>query len=391
MKEFDVIIIGAGAAGLMAAAHATKLKKSVLLIESNKSPGRKIIISGGGRCNFTNLEVDSSFYVSKNKHFVKSALKQYTNWDFIDLVSKYDVKYHEKTLGQLFCNGTSKEILNMLLQEIGKSAQINCDERVSEVLKTEEDGSYEVKTNRDLYRAKKLIVACGGLSMPKMGASDIGYKIARQFGHKIIETNPALVPFTADEDLKREFSSISGVSVLAKVSSGDQSFMENILFTHRGLSGPAILKASLYWSHREKVRINFLPSIDVSEILSKNSKKIVLNSLKEYLPVRFVETWIGQIPRILQKKGAEVSKKEILELKELLHEFDFIPSGTEGYRKAEVTRGGVDTDQVSSKTMESKLSPGLFFIGEVLDVTGLLGGYNFQWAWSSGYVAASNV
>jgi len=388
MKEYDVIIIGAGAAGLMSAAHATKRGRTALLIESNKSPGRKIIISGGGRCNFTNMEVDSSFYVSQNKHFVKSALKQYTNWDFIDLVCQHNIKYHEKTLGQLFCNGMSKDILGMLLKEIGPSAEILCDERVSEVISN--DG-YEIKTNRGLYKAKSLIVASGGLSMPKMGASDIGYKIARQFGHKTIETNPALVPFTADEDLKKEFSSISGVSVLANVSSGEKSFMENILFTHRGLSGPAILKASLYWSHHEKVKINFMPQADIAEILKKNGKKILLNSLKEFLPARFIETWVGQIPRVLGKKGAEISKKDIEDLREILHEYEFTPAGTEGYRKAEVTRGGVSTDQVSSKTMESKLSPGLFFVGEILDVTGLLGGYNFQWAWSSGYVAAQNV
>lgn len=387
-NEFDVIIIGAGAAGLMTAAHATKRGKSVLLIESNKSPGRKIIISGGGRCNFTNLEVDASFYVSQNKHFVKSALKQYTNWDFIDLVCQHDIKYHEKTLGQLFCNTSSKEILNMLLKEIGPSAEIKCDERVSEVVKNE---LYEVKTNRDVYQAKSLVVASGGLSMPKMGASDIGYKIARQFGHKVIETNPALVPFTADEDLKKEFSSISGVSVLANVYSGDKSFNENILFTHRGLSGPAILKASLYWKNREKVKIDFMPMVDVQELIRGSGKKILSNILKEHLPARFIETWVGQIPRVLNKKGSEISNKEIIELREIIHEYEFIPSGTEGYRKAEVTRGGVSTDQVSSKSMESKLSPGLFFIGEVLDITGLLGGYNFQWAWSSGHVAAQYV
>jgi predicted Rossmann fold flavoprotein len=387
-NEFDVIIIGAGAAGLMTAAQATKRGKTVLLIESNKSPGRKIIISGGGRCNFTNLEVDASFYVSQNKHFVKSALKQYTNWDFIDLVCQHDIKYHEKTLGQLFCNTSSKEILNMLLKEIGPTADIKCDERVSEVIKNE---LYEVKTNRDIYTAKSLVVASGGLSMPKMGASDIGYKIARQFGHKVIETNPALVPFTADEDLKKEFSTISGVSVLANVYSGDKSFNENILFTHRGLSGPAILKASLYWKNREKVKINFMPIADIQDIVRGAGKKILSNALKEHLPARFIETWVGQIPRILNKKGSEISNKEITELREILHEYEFIPSGTEGYRKAEVTRGGVSTDHVSSKTMESKLSPGLFFIGEVLDITGLLGGYNFQWAWSSGHVAAQNV
>mgnify|MGYP000182353403 FL=1 len=389
MNKFDVIIIGAGAAGLMSAAHATKRGKSVLLIESNKSPGRKIIISGGGRCNFTNLEVDSTFYVSKNKHFSKSALKQYTNWDFIDLVCQYDLKYHEKSLGQLFCNGTSKEILNILLKEIGKSATMNCDERVSEVMKNDE--LYEIKTNRGLYSAPSLIVASGGLSMPKMGASDIAYKIARQFGHKIIETEPALVPFTANEDLKKEFSTISGVSLLATVSCGGQSFSENILFTHRGLSGPAILKVSLYWGNREKVRTNFMPMADIETILKSNTKKTLQNALKESLPTRFIEMWVGQIPRILSKKCSEISNKEIAELREILHEYDFCPAGTEGYRKAEVTRGGISTDNVSSKTMESKLSPGLFFIGETLDVTGLLGGYNFQWAWSSGYVAAQNV
>lgn len=389
MKIYDVVIIGAGAAGLMCAARASKRGKSVLILEANKTPGRKIIISGGGRCNFTNLEVDSSFYVSTNKHFTKSALAQYTNWDFISQVSEYGIEYHEKTLGQLFCNKTSKSILEMMVKEAGKNTMINCSTRVLDCIR--EEDHYLVETNNGNFYGKKLVLASGGLSMPKMGASDIGLKVAKKFGHKLIETFPALVPFTLDNDLLNDVVKISGVSLLASVQTGAKAFTENILFTHKGLSGPAILKASLYWQPHQEVVINLLPQITVEEVLKKSSKKTLANALKEYFPKSFIDIWVGQIPRVLDKKVAELSRQEIVDLREIIHEWKFIPSGTEGYRKAEVTRGGVCTSKVSSKTMESQLASGLFLIGEVLDVTGLLGGYNFQWAWSSGYVAGENV
>ena len=387
MQTYDVIIIGAGAAGLMAASRASSQEKSVLVIESNRTAGRKIIISGGGRCNFTNTDVESSHFLSENEHFVKSSLKQYSNWDFIDLVANADIKYHEKSLGQLFCDSSAKDILELLLKNIDKTVDFKYGQKVLEVSK---DDGFKVKTTKDTFAAKSVIVATGGLSIPTMGASPIGHRIAKDFGHKLIETSPALVPFTLSGVLKDKTSALSGVSLATKVQVNGQVFSENLLFTHRGLSGPAILKASLFWYPTNEVVINLLPSESLDDILKYNGKKKLKSVLKKFLPERFLDVWFENIVN-LDKNCAEFSRKDINLIDSLLHNWKFVPAGTEGYRKAEVTRGGVSTEQVSSKTMESMIVPGLFFVGEVLDVTGLLGGYNFQWAWSSGFVAGNNA
>jgi predicted Rossmann fold flavoprotein len=387
----DCIIIGAGAAGLMAASSLCTRKKKTIVIESNKSAGRKILISGGGRCNFTNLDVEANHYVSENPHFCKSALKQYTNWDFIDLVANAGISYHEKTLGQLFCDKSSSQILELLLAQLNDYATLKYSESVIEVSRiSEEEQMYEVRTSKATYHAPSVIVASGGLSLPSIGASPIGHQIAKKFGHKLIETSPALVPFTLDGHDLNKAVELSGVSLESIIKVGKTSFCENILFTHKGLSGPAILKASLYWHPGEMVTINFLPKANIEDIINSSPKKKLRNTLKEVLPERFIEVWLGPVTN-LDKNGAEIGKKQLQLITNLTHNWEFKPKGTEGYRKAEVTRGGVATDMISSKTMESKLSPGLFFVGEVIDVTGLLGGYNFQWAWSSGFIAGNNA
>ncbi len=386
--KFDIIIIGAGAAGLMAAGSINQKypTKKVLIIEANKTAGRKIIISGGGRCNFTNMDVESNHFTSKNPHFMKSALKQYTQWDFIDKVATSHIEYYEKKLGQLFCKKSSKDILDLLLKRLSPQTKINYLEKV---IKVEKSDLFIVQTTKGQYSADKLVVSSGGLSIPTIGASDIGYKVGRNFGHKIIETSPALVPFTLKAQEKELSSSLSGLSLEVKMSTNRYSVVEDMLFTHKGLSGPAVLKTSLYWLPGEDVAIDFLPKNCINEVLDLAKKKNIENALCEYLPNRLVLSIIDE--RIRRKKVAEVSKLDRTELENKIKNFVVSPSGTEGYRKAEVTRGGVDTKDISSKTMESKLCKGLYFIGEVLDVTGLLGGYNFQWAWSSANSMANHI
>lgn len=383
--KYDVIIIGAGAAGLFCGINAAKKGRSVLILEGAKGPGKKILVSGGGRCNFTNLDITPNFYVSSNPHFCKSALSQYLNWDFISFISDHGLTYSEKTLGQLFCDQKSRGILEALLKSIPSNCELKVNSRVRDV---NYDDEYEVILSDQVsYRCDKLVLATGGLSFPGLGATDIGYRVAKKFGHKIIETTPALVPLT----LNSVITNLAGIAIESEVHIGNKKFLENILWTHKGLSGPSILKASLYWSKGEAVRINFLPKDDIYQILKDNKKKILANALKTYLPSRFIELWLSYHELPLNRNCAELSGAQKEKLVEVIHHWSFVPSGTEGYRKAEVTRGGVDTNEVSSKTMESRLQKNLYFIGEVLDVTGLLGGYNFQWAWSSGYVAALNV
>lgn len=385
MNKYDVIIIGAGAAGLFCGINAAKKGRSVLILEGAKGPGKKILVSGGGRCNFTNLDITPNFYVSSNPHFCKSALSQYLNWDFISFISDHGLTYSEKTLGQLFCDQKSRGILEALLKSIPSNCELKVNSRVSDV---NYDDEYEViLSDQASYRCDKLVLATGGLSFPGLGATDIGYRVAKKFGHKIIETTPALVPLT----LNSVITNLAGIAIESEVHVGNKKFLENILWTHKGLSGPSILKASLYWNKGEAVRINFLPKDDIYQILKDNKKKILANALKTYLPSRFIELWLSYHELPLNRNCAELSGAQKEKLVEVIHHWSFVPSGTEGYRKAEVTRGGVDTNEVSSKTMESRLQKNLYFIGEVLDVTGLLGGYNFQWAWSSGYVAALNV
>jgi len=384
MIEYDVIIIGAGASGLICGIEAGKRNRKALIIEHTSKIAEKIRISGGGKCNFTNLNIGSENYICSNKHFCKSALSQYTNQDFISLLQKYKIKFHEKTLGQVFTDNSAQEIIDMLLTETAKSGtKIYKETAVTQIEK--QDDFYVVLTNKDTYKCQSLVIATGGLSIPKIGATDFGYKVAKQFGLKIIEPQPALVPLTFPQG----FSDLSGISVESEVSCNNKTFKENILFTHKGLSGPAILQISSYWDKNSPITINLTPNINVYEFLKDkkqtNPKQSINNALAEILPKRLAQHLSSDCTI------ADASNNIIKEIAKNINNWEIIPTGTEGYKIAEVTRGGVDTDDFSSKTLECKSHKGLFFIGEVLDVTGQLGGYNLQWAWSSGYVAGQNV
>lgn len=383
----DVVVIGAGAAGLMAAAEASKRGLKVCLIEHTSKIGEKIRISGGGRCNFTNLNAAPENYISRNPHFMKSALSQYTQHDFIKLVKAYKIDFHEKTLGQLFCDGSAKQIINMLLNEC-RHVDIRNNCTVNSLTKKDD---FILETTAGTITAKSVVIATGGLSIPRMGATDFGYKIARQFGIKVLSTQPALVPLTVDGNIKETYASLSGVSQPAIVSYKNRHFKENILFTHRGLSGPAILQISSYMEKfsKEHITMNLLPEIDLKDefMLHKDSKQPVSKFLKQYLPNRFIDVMLPESDHSL----TDMKKDTLFQIADSIHQFKASIDGSEGYQKAEVTVGGVDTNELSSKTMMSKKVPQLFFVGEVVDVTGWLGGYNFQWAWSSGYVAGQNI
>lgn len=381
----DVIILGAGAAGMMCAIESGKRGRRVLLLDHAKAPGEKIRISGGGRCNFTNLHTRPENFISDNPHFCKSALKRYTQHDFIKLAEKHDISWHEKTLGQLFCDESSRQIVDMLLDEMESAG-------VRMLLETEIHSvatGYTVKTSRGDFSAPSLVVATGGLSIPKMGATGFGYDVARQFGHGIIETRAALVPLLFNPELLAMTKSLSGVSVdPGVVFCGKTSFREALLFTHRGLSGPGILQISSYWREGESIDVNLLPDIDVFEELRKmraGNKTYLRNALSLFLPARLAEMIAGASG--FDMPMADLSDQKLKAVAESLQRWRIKPRGSEGYRTAEVTAGGVNTEELSSKTMESLKSPGLYFIGEVVDVTGWLGGYNFQWAWSSGWCA----
>jgi predicted Rossmann fold flavoprotein len=389
---YDVIIIGGGAAGLMAASTSSKRGFKTLVLEGNKILGRKILISGGGRCNFTNLYTTSNNYLSSNSHFHKSALKRYSPYDFLDLIEKHKIEYFEKKDGQLFCKTSAREIISLLEKECNEGgAEIKMSAKVHSVLKKE---YFEIESSQGQFTSRNVIVASGGLPISQIGATDFGLKLAKTFGHSLKETYPALVPFTLSEDILTDTSKLSGVSLEAKITTKDSSIIEDILFTHKGLSGPGILQASLYWNRGERVFLDFLPRLSEDEFLQlfrKHSKKSVDSIFKLVLPKRFVEFWCLFENISLTKKVAEYSKKDQLFLIENIKNFEFRPSGTEGYRKAEVMKGGVCTDDISSKTMESKIIKGLYFIGEVVDVTGQLGGFNFQWAWASGNAAGTSI
>lgn len=388
MHDVDVIVIGAGAAGMMCAAQAGKRGREVVLIDHAKKIGEKIRISGGGRCNFTNLYAGPDAYLSQNPHFCKSALKQYTQYDFIELVKSYGIAFHEKKLGQLFCDESAQQIIDMLLDECRDAGvRLATETEVQEISK---DGDkYKLISSQGEYRVQSIVIASGGLSIPKIGATKFAYQIAEQFGLNIIAPYAALVPLTFQNELLDFCKELSGVSVDANISCGQVSFREGLLFTHRGLSGPSILQISSYWSSGAEIMVNLLPDQDMAAYLKgqkhQQPKIDVQKLLSEMLPSRLVQKICDEV----QIKGrlAELSDKDLMLLARRLNQWTIIPSGTEGYRTAEVTRGGVDTDALSSKTMEVKQHPGLFFIGEAVDVTGHLGGYNFQWAWSSGYVA----
>ncbi len=386
---FDVVIIGGGAAGLMCAAVAGKRGRKVLLIEHAEKVGKKILISGGGRCNFTNLHTSPANYLSENPHFCKSALSRYTPHDFIALVEQYGIEYHEKTLGQLFCNDSSRHIVQMLESECkagGVECWIGCD---IQTVTHNADSTFTVKTARGNVSTESLVIATGGLSIPKMGATDFGQRLAKQFGLRLTPMKPALVPITTDE-AAHGFSAISGVSLDAVAECSGTAFRENILFTHRGLSGPAVLQASSYWERDEAMLFNTAPTLDFEQLWQehRSSKTTLKNVLAQYLPKRFVEAFCDVYAHeIANTTFSNLPLKDYTALAERLQAWSIIPNGTEGYAKAEVTAGGVDTNELSSKTMESKNVHGLYFIGEVVDVTGWLGGYNFQWAWASGVAA----
>ncbi|EGT5659128.1 NAD(P)/FAD-dependent oxidoreductase [Cronobacter dublinensis] len=391
MEQFDAIIVGAGAAGLFCAALAGQAGRRVLVLDNGKKPGRKILMSGGGRCNFTNLYVEPSAYLSANPHFCKSALARYTQWDFIDLVGKHGIAWHEKTLGQLFCDDSAEQIVTMLMAECEKGG-VTVRLR-SEVLGIARDeNGYTLTLNGGAVQTPKLVIASGGLSMPGLGATPFGYKVAEQFGLKVLPTRAGLVPFTLHKPLLEQIQTLSGVSVPAVVTADDGTvFRESILFTHRGLSGPAILQISSYWQPGEWVTVNLLPDVDagafIDEQRAAHPNQSLKNTLAMLLPKRLVECLqsLGQLPDVTLK---QLNSRQQQELLETLHGWRVQPNGTEGYRTAEVTLGGVDTHELSSRTMEARNVPGLYFIGEVVDVTGWLGGYNFQWAWSSAWACA---
>ncbi|MDP3269788.1 MAG: NAD(P)/FAD-dependent oxidoreductase [Legionella sp.] len=392
MEEFDVIIIGAGAAGLMCAIEAGKRFRKVLVLDHANKVGKKILMSGGGRCNFTNLYIESSKYLSHNPHFFKSALSRYTQWDFIDLVKMHRIPFHEKTLGQLFCDNKSKDIVEMLIAECTMAnAHIQLNTIIKSVKKS--DSHYFINTNDKKYRCSSLVIASGGLSIPTMGASPFAYKIAEQFGIKVWPTRAGLVPFTLDINDKERFSVLSGMSLDSEVANELILFREHLLFTHRGLSGPAILQLSSYWQPGERITLNLLPEHELFELLKEarlqTPQKQVNSILSKFLPKRLIDVLISET--MAEKKLSETANRDFQIIAEQIHQWTIKPNGTEGYRTAEVTLGGVDCDAISSKTMESNDVPGLYFIGEALDVTGWLGGYNFQWAWSSGWAAGQVV
>lgn len=382
MKK-DVIILGAGAAGLMCAIEAGKRGRKVLLIDHAKSVGEKIRISGGGRCNFTNINASPAQYLSNNTHFCVSALKRYTANDFIKLVEKYSIPYYEKTLGQLFCHGRSQEIINMLLEECKlANVEILLKTSIDKVHKTSE--IFRIYSDNKKFESECLVIATGGPSIPKMGATSFGYNIAKQFNIKVVDTRAALVPFILNDD---EIKTMAGVATDVEVSCNKKSFKEAMLITHRGLSGPAILQISSYWNSGDKISINLVPDIDIIKYMQNNSDQESSKLISSLLPKRLAAYLCGKYK--LKGKIAELPKKKILEIANILENWTLTPSRTEGYRTAEVTLGGVDTNELSSQTFESKKVKGLYFIGEVVDVTGHLGGYNFQWAWSSGYAAGT--
>ena len=394
MEKFDAVIIGAGAAGMFCAAMAGQAGSKVLLIDNGKKPGRKILMSGGGRCNFTNLYIEPAAYLSQNPHFCKSALARYTQWDFIDMVGKHGIAWHEKTLGQLFCDESAQQIVDMLVAECDKG-QVTMRLR-SEVLGIERDeNGYTIQLNGDSVQAAKLVIATGGLSMPGLGATPFGYKIAEQFGLRVLPTRAGLVPFTLHKPLLEQLQVLSGVSVPSVITAENGvSFRESLLFTHRGLSGPAVLQLSSYWQPGEFVSVNLLPDTDLDELLNEqrnaHPNQSLKNTLAMVLPKRLVECLqqLEQIPDVTLKQLNTRQQSEVLET---LQNWRVQPNGTEGYRTAEVTLGGVDTNELSSRTMEARNVPGLYFIGEVMDVSGWLGGYNFQWAWASAWACAQDL
>lgn len=385
-RHFDAVVIGGGAAGLFCAIEAGRRGRRVAVLERSGQVGRKIIISGGGRCNFTNLDVSSANFVSQNLHFAKSALARFTPKDFIEIVKRHKVAFHEKKHGQLFCRESSREIVEMLLKE-AKAAKVEIFTN-SQIKGVEHTGKFTVFTDAANFEAESLVVASGGLSFPKVGATGLGYDIARQFGHKITETRPSLVALRLKG---KAFSELSGVSADAEVRCGGAAFRESVLFTHRGLSGPAILQISNYWSPGNPVEIDLMPEVDLGKVFEERaeSSQQLSTVLSEHLSKRIVEAFLPQ--KLARKKISELDAASQNAVADMFKRWRVNFDATEGWDRAEVTLGGVSTKDISSQTMESKLQPGLYFIGEVLDVTGWLGGYNFQWAWASAAAAGRAI
>ncbi|WP_299734890.1 NAD(P)/FAD-dependent oxidoreductase [uncultured Endozoicomonas sp.] len=399
--HYDAVVIGAGASGLMCALTAGERGRKVLVIDHANKIGKKILISGGGRCNYTNMYAEPANYLSNNPHFCKSALARYTQWDFQALVDKYNIPWHEKTLGQLFCNEQSSDIVEMLVEECRKvGVTIRLKAVLNHVKVKGASTGFQLDTTLGNISCESLVVATGGLSFPTMGASGLGYELAEQFGHHLIERTPGLVPFTMDKQWMSHFIELSGVSADVLVSCNGQSFRENLLFTHKGLSGPAILQISSYWKAGQKVMVNWLPGISIADWLAEQKdvrpkaefRTILSDKLTRRLTTALCT--FGEFKTLTddgRKIIGQLNTSQLQEISEYLESWVLMPAGTEGYKKAEVTLGGVATDNISSKTFESQNQKGLYFIGEVLDVTGHLGGFNFQWAWASGYCSGQYV
>ncbi len=399
MQSFDVVIVGAGAAGLFCAGVAGQLGLKVLVIDHSEKVAEKIRISGGGRCNFTNTGVTPAQFLGDNPHFCRSALSRYTPQDFIELLQKHQVPFHEKHKGQLFCDRSAEDIINLLLAECDAGGVTRWQPCAVKAVRTEAEG-YELDTDRGPVSTGKLVVATGGLSIPKIGATDFGYRLASQFGLRMVTPRAALVPLTFDGDGWAPYAQLAGLALPVQIQTHAEGaspkqrkqavvFSEDLLFTHRGLSGPAVLQISSFWREGQAVQINLAPGCDLSVTLLEakaRSRKLIVNELGALVPNRLAEAWVGDDPA-LQKPISDAPDKALQTLAQRLADWQLVPTGTEGYKKAEVTVGGVDTRDLSSQTMESK-QPGLYFIGEVVDVTGWLGGYNFQWAWASGYACA---
>ena len=391
-NKYDVIIIGAGAAGLMCSFEAGKRGKKVCLLEHSSKIAEKIRISGGGRCNFTNLFSTDNNFISDNKHFCKSAFAKYTQNDFIDLVKKHNIQFFEKKLGQLFCIKSAKDIIDMLVSEcISQKVEIFIDTKIKNLSKDE--NSYIVNTDKGTISSPSIVIATGGLSIPKIGATDFGYQIAKQFNLKVTELTPALVPLVFEKDILDFCKSLAGTSLNASIKVNKTVFKEGLIFTHRGLSGPSILQISSYWVKDSPIKINLLPDQDIEVILKNRRistpKQIVSKILSDYLPNKLSLAICDQLK--VKKQIGDTSNQILKKVSNFVNNWTVVPSGTEGYKTAEVTLGGIDTKEISSSTMECKKHPGLYFVGEVLDVTGHLGGHNFQWAWSSGFLAGQYV
>ncbi|MBC7956262.1 MAG: NAD(P)/FAD-dependent oxidoreductase [Cytophagales bacterium] len=394
MTRFDAVVIGAGAAGLFCAGMAGQLGSKVLLIDHSEKVAEKIRISGGGRCNFTNRDAGPANFISANPHFCRSALARYTPQDFIGLVQRHRIPWHEKHKGQLFCDESAEDVIGMLLRECDLGSVTRWQPCGVQAVRQASSG-LELDTERGVVRAKRVVIATGGLSIPKIGATDFGYRVAKQFGHKLIETRPALVPLTFDPATWAPFSELAGLSlpvgIRAGAAKGGGHFLEDLLFTHRGLSGPAVLQISSFWKPGAPLQIDLAPDTDLAAQLARSklgSKRKLGNELGSLLPARLAESWLAREPGLADKLVADARDRDLQQLAQGLKTWELTPSGTEGYRKAEVTAGGVDTRELSSQTLESSKIPGLHFIGEVVDVTGWLGGYNFQWAWASAAACA---